>query len=181
MDVPADRSRAGGFQVIGVSVVSRPAASAAAPAASETGQLSVRELLLVGVALYWAEGTKDKPYARRELVKFINSDVTVIRLFVAWLRLLGVNAEGCGYRVHIHETADAKAAVEYWAGVVDVDPSAFSKTVIKRHNPKTNRRNREHDYHGCLVVTVRRSAELYQRIDGWWHGMCSGVTAFGSD
>ena len=32
-------------------------------AAEAVGALSDRELFLTGVALYWAEGTKNKPYA----------------------------------------------------------------------------------------------------------------------
>lgn len=43
-----------------------------AAAADEIGTLSDRELFFVGVALYWAEGTKDKPYDRRENVTFVN-------------------------------------------------------------------------------------------------------------
>src|SRR5690606_33649697 len=48
-------------------------------AMQEVGDLSERELFLAGVALYWAEGVKDKPYDRREYVVFVNSDPTVIK------------------------------------------------------------------------------------------------------
>lgn len=51
-----------------------------AAAAQEIGEMSHRDLFLTGVALYWAEGAKDKPYARRENVLFVNSDPGVIRL-----------------------------------------------------------------------------------------------------
>lgn len=54
-----------------------------AKAAQEIGELSDRELFITGVALYWAEGTKDKPHARRERVTFVNSDPSMIRLFLA--------------------------------------------------------------------------------------------------
>lgn len=146
-------------------------------AAEQIGALSPRELLLLGVALYWAEGTKDKPYERREVVNFVNSDVTVIRLFMSWLRLLDVPTDQCTFRVYIHETADADAAVAYWAAIVGVVPTDFSKTVLKRHQPKTNRRNRFEGYHGCLVVRVRRGADLYRRIDGWWHGIAAAAVS----
>jgi hypothetical protein len=53
------------------------------------GELSARELFLVGVGLYWAEGGKDKPYDRRENVVFVNSDPSMIKVFLAWLDLLG--------------------------------------------------------------------------------------------
>jgi len=50
-----------------------------AAAAREIGSLAKRELFLLGVGLYWAEGKKDKPYDRRELVCFVNSDPDMIQ------------------------------------------------------------------------------------------------------
>jgi hypothetical protein len=139
--------------------------------------LNDRELLLVGATLHWAEGSKDKPYRRCESVKFINSDPSVIRVFMAWLAASGVPKSDCGFRVHIHETANAAAAVGYWSRIVEVDPALFRKTTVKRHNPKTNRRNRFELYNGCLVVEVRQSRVLYQRIDGWWRGIVAGASS----
>jgi hypothetical protein len=147
--------------------------------AAEVGAVSACELFLLGVALYWAEGTKDKPYDRRETVTFTNSDPDVITVFMAWLALIGVRPDGCGFRVHIHETADAVAAVAYWADVIGVDPARFSRTTLKRHNPRTNRQNRRDGYHGCLVVTVRRSAYLYRQVEGWWRGISGAVLVAG--
>src|SRR5438067_9914173 len=78
-----------------------------AEASGEIGNLSPRELHLIGVILYWAEGTKDKPWSRRsEDVRFINSDEGLIRLFLAWLSQLGFENEQLSFRVAIHETAD---------------------------------------------------------------------------
>ncbi|UKY50692.1 hypothetical protein [Streptomyces inhibens] len=144
-------------------------------AAREIGTLSDRELFIAGVALYWAEGTKDKPHARREGVTFVNSDPNVIRLYLAWLNLLGVEPERVGYRVMIHSTADVATAEHYWADLVGVDVAALQKTTIKKHNPKTIRKNVGEGYHGCLVVRVRQSADLYRRIEGWWYGIVLGA------
>ncbi|MEV6698244.1 hypothetical protein AB0M68_13850 [Streptomyces sp. NPDC051453] len=139
------------------------------------GPLCDRELFLTGVALYWAEGTKSKPYRRSEVLQFINSDPDVIRLFVRWLELLGVAADRLTLRVSIHESADIAAAQAHWAEVVGVDASAFSKPTIKKHNPRTVRKNTEGNYHGCLVIYVRQSAELYRRMEGTWYGIVLGA------
>ncbi|MGW1375249.1 hypothetical protein ACWD6P_13375 [Streptomyces sp. NPDC002446] len=147
-----------------------------AEATREVGELSDRELLLVGVALYWAEGAKDKAYDRREYVQFVNSDPGMIQAFLAWLRLLGVEPERIGYRVMIHGTADVAAAEHYWADLVGVDVAAFQKTTIKKHHPKTVRKNTGEGYRGCLVIRVLQSAELYRRIEGWWYGIVLGAT-----
>ncbi|MFE0671827.1 hypothetical protein [Streptomyces sp. NPDC058867] len=147
-----------------------------AAAAAEVGEMSDRELFLAGVALYWAEGAKDKPYDRRENVLFVNSDPGVVELYLAWLRLIGVNSERLSYRVMIHITADVERAKQYWADLVGVEISAFQKTTIKKHNPKTVRKNVGEDYRGCLVIRVSQGAELYRQIEGWWSGMVAQAT-----
>ncbi|SDL04850.1 hypothetical protein [Streptomyces indicus] len=135
------------------------------------GQLSARELFLVGVGLYWAEGTKDKPYDRREVVAFVNSDPNMIAVYMAWLELLGVDRERLRFTVMIHENADVAGAEQYWADLVDADRSAFTKTILKRHNPRTVRKNTGDSYRGCLVIKVLKGADLYRRIEGSWYGI----------
>ncbi|MEU6660704.1 hypothetical protein [Streptomyces sp. NPDC046821] len=146
-------------------------------ATAAVGALSERELFLTGVALYWAEGTKSKPHRRSEALQFINSDPDVIRLFMSWLELLGVTPDRLTLRVSIHESADIAAAEAHWAEVVGVDASAFSKATVKKHNPRTVRKNTGVGYHGCLVIYVRRSAELYRRMEGAWYGIVLGATS----
>lgn len=142
-----------------------------AAAAAEIGTLSDRELFLVGVGMYWAEGSKDKPYDRRENVTFVNSDPGMIETFLRWLDLLGVERDRVRYCVMIHESADVAGAEQYWADLVGADRSAFNKTTIKKHNPKTVRKNVGASYRGCLTIKVRQSADLYRRIEGWWYGI----------
>ncbi|MET9886617.1 hypothetical protein ABZZ20_26465 [Streptomyces sp. NPDC006430] len=140
-------------------------------AAAEIGALSDRELFLAGVGLYWAEGQKSKPYARRERVIFVNSDPDMIQVFLAWLDLLGVEPERIRYRVMIHESADVLGAEHYWADQARVDHAQLQRTTLKKHNPKTVRKNVGEGYRGCLVIGVMDSAELYRRIEGWWSRM----------
>lgn len=146
-------------------------------AAQEIGELTDRELFMAGIALYWAEGQKSKPYQRREVVNFVNSDPAVIQVFLAWLDLLGVARERLGFRVMIHESADVAGAEQYWADLVGIDVTTLQRTTLKKHNPKTVRKNIGEGYRGCLVVRVRQGAELYCRIEGWWSGIAAGATA----
>ncbi|MFJ2437230.1 hypothetical protein ACIOWM_28850 [Streptomyces anulatus] len=140
----------------------------------EIGALSERELFLLGIGLYWAEGTKDKPHARRERVAFVNSDPDMIKVFLAWLSLLKVDHDRLRFHVMIHESADVPSALDYWADLAGTDIASFGKTTLKKHNPKTNRKNVGTDYRGCLVIQVRQSADLYRRIEGWWCGIVGG-------
>ncbi|MGV4984141.1 helix-turn-helix domain-containing protein [Streptomyces sp. NRAIS4] len=143
----------------------------------EVGELTDRELFMAGIALYWAEGSKSKPYDRRERAIFVNSDPGVIKTYLAWLDLLEVDRERLNFRLLIHESADVDAAHRFWAAAADIDTSVFAKPTLKKHNPKTVRKNTGDDYHGCLVIGVARSAHLYNRIEGWWAGIVAQAEA----
>jgi len=146
-------------------------------AAREVGRLTDRELLLIGAAVYWAEGSKAKPWRQDESLQFINSDPRMILLFLRWLELLDVHGDRIRFSVHIHESADIDAALRFWSELVGVPTSEFGKTVIKRHQPRTNRKNIGDDYVGCLLVYVRASAALYRRAEGLFVGITEGSPA----
>ncbi|MEV5690805.1 helix-turn-helix domain-containing protein [Micromonospora globbae] len=137
-----------------------------AAAARVVGPLGERDLLLLGAAIYWCEGAKSKPWRRDDHVQFINSDPGLLALFLRFLGACGVDPSVPSYRVSIHESADAEAATSWWAGRLGLPADRFRRPTLKRHNPSTVRRNTGTDYHGCLVITVPRSRELYWRIEG---------------
>ena len=132
------------------------------------GEVTDRDLFIAGVALYWAEGVKDKPWRRSGRVTFINSDHTVVGVFLAWLDQVGVPESARSYRLNIHESADVPGQERWWAEQLQIPLASFSRATLKSHNPKTVRRNVADDYHGCLVVRVARSGWLYYAIEGWW-------------
>lgn len=142
---------------------------------SRVGDVSDRELLLIGTVAYWAEGTESKPWHAQDRLTFTNSDPDMIRLFLAWLRQLGVTSDRIKYRVSVHVAADVDAAVRYWADIVGATVDSFQKTTLKRHSPRTTRRNTGHEYHGCLVVRVSRSASEYRLAEGLWKGLSSAL------
>lgn len=145
------------------------------------GAMTPRELEIAAVVAYWCEGCKSKPYSRREQVTFINSDPGLIPLFLSWLDQIDVSAEHRHFSLSIHESADVEAATAWWADVVGLPPDAFGKPVLKRHNPKTVRKNVEDAYVGCLVVRLRQCRRLYQQIEGIWQGIMGGLPRDGGD
>jgi len=141
---------------------------------AEIGSLTQRELFLVGVGLYWSEGSKAKAGSNRRVI-FVNSDPNMIRVFLAWLDLLGVESERRRFSVSIHESTDVPAAETHWANLVGINVDDLLKTSLKKHNPKTNRTNTGEGYFGCLRVAVLKSADLHRRIEGWWYGIVVGA------
>jgi hypothetical protein len=81
---------------------------------------------------------------------------------------------GAIFRVYIHETADVGMAERFWLDLTGAPPSQFRRTVLKRHNPKTRRKNVGDGYLGCLRIDVRRSGDLYRKIEGWAAAAMSG-------
>jgi transcriptional regulator with XRE-family HTH domain len=146
-------------------------------AAAAISSLTERELLIAGVALYWAEGSKDKPWRRSGRVVLINSDAGVLKLFLAWLDLVGVSEQARTYRLNIHETADVGANERWWADRLQIPLASFAPATLKKHNPKTVRHNCGEDYHGCLVVCIARSGWLYYAIEGWWNQLLANASA----
>ena len=142
-------------------------AAAREAAAAQIGELTDRELLIAGSIAYWCEGAKSKPHRRDDRVAFINSDPSLIRFFLRFLDTAGTPRTDLVFRVFIHEKADVESAQQFWLEVTGAAVDQFLTPALKHHNPKTVRKNVGENYHGCLRIDVRRSADLYHRIEGW--------------
>ena len=142
-------------------------AAAREAAAAQIGELTDRELLIAGSIAYWCEGAKSKPHRRDDRVAFMNSDPSLIRFFLQFLDTAGTPRTDLVFRVFIHENADVESAQKFWLDVTGAAVDQFLTPALKHHNPKTVRKNVGENYHGCLRVDVRRSADLYHRIEGW--------------
>jgi hypothetical protein len=136
-------------------------------AAAEIGPLTDREILIAGAIAYWCEGAKSKPHRPVEQVAFINSDPALITFFLRFVQAAGVAPKDLTFRVYIHESADVEAAEQFWQELTGAHPGQFRKTTLKHHNPDTVRKNTGMAYRGCLRIDVRRSRDLYRRIEGW--------------
>jgi hypothetical protein len=156
----------------------RTAASDAASAS--IGGLADREILIAGAVAYWCEGAKSKPHRRSDRVVFINSDPDLIRFFLCFLDATGTARTSLSFRIYIHDSADMGTAQRFWLAVTEATADQFLTPVLKRHNPKTVRKNVGEAYHGCLRVDVNRSADLYRKIQGWAAASTAGRCAAGA-
>jgi hypothetical protein len=142
-------------------------------AKEEIGKISKRELWLVGIVLYWAEGAKERE--KSSLVELGNSDPYIIKLFLEWLeKICKVPRSEIHFRIFLHETAQnkLKKVQQYWAGVTGFPLEYFQKITWKKHKINTHRKNTGKDYFGLLRITVRKSTNLNRKIAGWIEGIC---------
>ena len=143
-------------------------AAAREAAAAEIGELTDREILIAGAIAYWCEGAKSKPHQPSARVAFMNSDPSLIQFFMRFLDATGTPRTDLAFRVFIHENADVESAQRFWMERhPGVTRGHFLTPALKRHNPKTVRKNVGENYHGCLRIDVRRGADLYRKIEGW--------------
>jgi hypothetical protein len=136
------------------------------------GELSDREVLLLGAATYWCEGSKAKPWRPNHCqLQFINSDPALILLFLNFVELVGVDRSALRYRISIHESADVDEAGRWWAELVGVPFAVFRRPTLKTHNPSTARFNVGDSYRGCLVIYAPGSRRLYWKVEGIMRGI----------
>jgi hypothetical protein len=142
-------------------------------AKKEVGRISKRELWLIGVTLYWAEGTKQKEHNVSQKVSFNNSDPRMIALFDTWLRKsCQLDPERIAYSIYIHRTGNVEKAKQFWGVLLHTE---IERVYFKNHTPKTNRKNRNESYYGLLRIDVRKSTDLNRKIKGWTLGIVDGL------
>jgi hypothetical protein len=145
-----------------------------AQARAEIGDISKRELWLIGIALYWAEGKKEKESRPGHGMEFINSDPRMIRVFLRWLQeCCGVTLAGISFSIYIHESHKDKLDLirTFWSEKTELPIFLFTKCYFKKHNIKTKRKNVGDLYNGLLRVRVCRSSVLHRKITGWIQGI----------
>jgi hypothetical protein len=143
-------------------------------AEKEVGQITRRDLFLVGIALYWAEGAKEKVGGTNAIIDFANSDPAMVRIFVHWLLCFGgVKKSEIVVRLHLHASHIYREneILMFWVKNTGLSLKHFTRTNIKKHNPKTKRRNIGRTYYGLVSVRVRRSTNLNRRIQGLIYGI----------
>lgn len=142
-------------------------------AEQEVVSINSRELWLIGTAIYWVEGHKEKQ--KGSLVELGNSDPKLIKIFLKWLqKICKVPQKDIHFRIFLHKAAKNKLpeVQKYWAGISNFPIKSFQKISWKKHNIKTKRKNTGKNYYGLLRVIVRKSTNLNRKIQGWIEGIC---------
>lgn len=96
--------------------------------AKTIGRLSRRELYLLGLFLYWGEGSK----TMRSTVSLSNTNPLVCKFFVYWLqKVCGVPRKSIIIRLHCYTDSDIAAEKKFWLKQLDLPETSFRKPYIK--------------------------------------------------
>lgn len=126
--------------------------------------LSDRDILMVGLGLYWGEGYK---YENGEF-GFTNSNPHMIRFYFKWLKLWKVDRDSLIFRLTINEffRKDESNIKNFWMTFLGVKEEQFSKTTFIQTNLKKASIKNTEGYKGILRVKVRRGTSLRNKILG---------------
>lgn len=138
----------------------------------EIDSLDLRDLWLMGVMLYWAEGGKTQ-----RMVRFSNGDPQMICIMMQFFRLVcKVPESKFRGHIHIHPHLDYRKAELYWSKTAGIPLAQFFKTYTKQNKSSTNKKNTLP--HGVMDIYVMNSA-LFLKISGWSQGIFSQATKLG--
>lgn len=105
-------------------------------ACSEFKKLRYNPLFIAGMMLYWGEGDK----RTSGLVRFVNTDPEMIRLFVFFLtHACQIPGERVRAYVTIYPDLDAGKCIAYWSQVSGMNMANFNKCVTIKGRHKTRR------------------------------------------
>jgi orotate phosphoribosyltransferase-like protein len=128
------------------------------------GGASNRDLFIIGLMLYWAEGAKTG-----SVVSVTNSDPFVIKAFVLWLRqCLAVDLDQLRGEVHLYPDIDVNEAEAYWSEVIGIPRAQFYKAQVDRRMDKSlDKRGKLK--HGTVHVKVlgRGTSNKLRKILAW--------------
>ena len=113
----------------------------------------------MGIALYWAEGTKS---SRR--LELAHSEPQALRLFMSWARRHIRPDAIFAAAINLHSDNDEPAAKDYRSAELGIDPVPFTKTFIK---PDGTGHRKNHLLSGVCRVTMKRSTDAFITTITW--------------
>ena len=141
--------------------------------AGNVGGLSVRELHLLGVALYWAEGCKGH---LTSVVEFVNADPAMIALVMRWFRVCClVPEQKFRARVQLHDAGRLKDVERFWSCLTGIPASQFTKPLLKL-SPSSQRKRGNVLPYGTLHLRIA-DVHLLTKIHGWIKGLSAAPSS----
>ena len=87
-------------------------------------------LRIAGTMLYWGEGSK---WSGEVIVDFANSDPTMIKIFLAFLRrICGVDEKKLRVFLYCYENQDPEKLISFWKQCTKISARQFTKPYIRK-------------------------------------------------
>ena len=138
--------------------------------AKAIGALSKRDLLLVGTALYWGEGTTRELTRGYQRVGFSNSNPDMVSIFMRYIReILKVDEAHLYAEVYIHPNITKEDVEEFWFKITKIPRDRISIfTVVS--SSSTFKRPKNFLPHGTANIRIYKRRAFYA-IKGFIDGI----------
>lgn len=144
-------------------------------ASKKITRLSKNEILLIGTALYWGEGTLRSKKWGYQSVSFSNSDPLMVKVFMRYLReTLDVPEDRIKARIQIHANISVSKAINFWSRTTELPKSRFYIGYAISSASKLKRPINFLPY-GTLNIRVN-NRKLFYRVKGYIQGIVDRST-----
>jgi DNA-binding transcriptional ArsR family regulator len=122
---------------------------------------------LFGVALYWAEGSKEKGF------RITNSDPYLILFMVHWFeKVFKIKPNNLKAWLNIYRQQDDVKIKRFWSDLTGIPISNFGKSYIKPVNKGYKKNNL---YYGTIGIYVTKGTDLKYKVNGWLQGFLQNL------
>lgn len=120
------------------------------------GELSDRDLLVFGAALYIGEGAKTE----RSALRMANTSAIVMRTYMRWLRsFFDIDEERLRARIYLHAGLDIEAATSFWSEQLAIPMEQFQQPYRPAASPGAPIKHPS----GCVTV-IYSSLSIHRRV-----------------
>lgn len=137
-------------------------------AIKDVGELSKRDIFMLGIALYIGEGSKT-----HDIIRVINSDPKIIRFAVKWFtEVCSLTKDNFRIRLHLYPDNNIKESLKFWSKETTIPISQFQKIQVDLRTDK-KKTNKGKLPHGTAHLSVKSNGRrelgvfLARRIAGW--------------
>lgn len=118
--------------------------------------LEQRDLKVLGLTLYWAEGSKRSD----DTVDLANSDPQIIRLFVRFLRVIyQVTEKKFRVLLYCYSNQPIPRLISYWSEITEIPKDQFTKPYVRKDfDPRKSQRMP----HGLVHIRYSDKKLLFQ-------------------
>lgn len=110
-------------------------------------------LLISGIILYWAEGTRIVNF---NSIEFTNTDSNIIKIMISFfLKILKVSYEKLKIKVRIGDQGNVKKAEEYWGKITGINSKNFQRPEIIQLPKKS--KSLKKNPHGICRISIYNS------------------------
>ena len=92
-----------------------------------------KELMAIGIMLYWGEGAKGGIVGRNNVVDLANSDPKMVKVFLSFLRkIYSVDEKKFRCLLYCYSNQNPKKLMKFWSDLTEIPLSQFTKPYVRK-------------------------------------------------